>query len=74
MKCEYCNYEIKKPKPSQRFCVGKGCRQKWHHEDRLPCSVTRICALKNGSWSITVNQKEQPTLKIGSRVELKTTL
>lgn len=74
MNCEYCHEEIPNAKKRQRFCVGKGCRQKWHREDHLPCSVTRICALKNGGWSITVKQTEQPTVKIGSRVELKTTI
>ncbi len=74
MKCEQCHEKIAKPKKGQRFCIGKGCRQKWHREDHLPCSVTRICALKNGGWSITVKQTEQPTVKIGSRVELKVTI
>lgn len=74
MKCDYCHGKIPNARTGQRFCVGKGCRQAWHREDRLPCSVTRICALKNGGWSITVFQAEQPTVKIGSRVELKTTI
>lgn len=74
IKCEYCHEPFTPARPGQRFCVGKGCRQAWHREDHLTGTVTRICALKNGGWSITVSQAEQPTIKIGTRVELKTTI
>jgi len=74
MKCEHCHEEIANPKKGQRFCVGKGCRQKHHREQTLPGKVSGIRALKNGGWSVTIHQSNRPELKIGSRVSLKTTI
>lgn len=37
--CDQCADQFQPTKVGQRFCVGKGCRQKWHNENPVNTRV-----------------------------------
>ena len=71
MKCDYCGDAFTPSAPGQRFCVGKGCRQKWWRENQCPGEITGVRALKRGGWSVTIHFKTQPALPIGAKVKIE---
>lgn len=72
MLCAYCHDPIKDPKPGQRFCRDKPCRQRWHRGQHRQGVVTGVRKLKSGQWSVTIRCPELPAVRPGSEVSLET--